>query len=180
MRLFDWKDYKLIVLPEVFTIKSFKDLADRDKTKNKSQLEKELSFIYFTYDPRSEMQFIVDEKERIERVKELIGLDSKFKIDTQLQKAISSYNLMTKTTSSELLKDIKFAVEKIRKYISSTDSIDEDSFDKYVNTIAKLLPLAEKILDTERRVVKEVEELSEARGSKAQTILDNNFENFIS
>ena len=87
---------------------------------------------------------------------------------------------MTKTTSSELLKDIKFAVEKIRKYISSTDSIDEDSFDKYVNTIAKLLPLAEKILDTERRVVKEVEELSEARGSKAQTILDNNFDNFIS
>lgn len=69
------------------------------------------------YDPRSDLQFIVDEQERIERVKELIGLESKFKIDSDLQKAIDVYISMTETSSSLLLQDIKIGVDKLRKYL---------------------------------------------------------------
>ena len=72
MKLFSRKDFRLQVEPIVFSIKAFKKLDQRDRTVNKSQLEKELAFIYFVYDPRSDLQFIVDEQERIERVKELL------------------------------------------------------------------------------------------------------------
>ena len=39
--------------PEIFLIKEFKALSDRDKTKNKSKLWKELTYIYLAIDWKS-------------------------------------------------------------------------------------------------------------------------------
>ena len=178
MKLFSRKDFRLQVEPIVFSIKAFKKLEARDRTVNKSQLEKELAFIYFVYDPRSDLQFIVDEQERIERVKELIGLESKFKIDNDLQKAIDIYVSMTETSSSLLLQDIKIGVDKLRKYLREAE-VDADSFDKYTRSLKELIPMSQKISDAERTVVKEVEELGELRGNKQQTILDGGFDNLF-
>ena len=178
MRLFSRKDYKLIVDPIVFTISAFKKLDERDKTNNKSQLEKELSFIYFVYDPRSDLQFIVDEQERINRVKELIGFNDKFKIDSALKKAIDVYVSMTETSSSLLLKDIKVGVDKLRTYLRDAD-VDSDSFDKYTKALKELIPLSQKIVEAERTVVKEIEDLSEMRGNRQQSLLDGGFDNLL-
>lgn len=178
MRLFKRVDYKLIVDPMVFTLKSFKRLDQRDRTVNKSQLEKELAFIYFVYDPRSDLQYIIDEQERIERVKELIGFDSKFKIDSDLQKAIDVYISMTETSSSLLLKDIKVGVDKLRDYLRSAE-VDSESFDKYTRALKELIPLSQKIVEAERTVVKEIEDLSEMRGNRQQSLLDGGFDNLL-
>ena len=175
MRLFVRKDYKLLIDPLVYTLKSFKRLDQRDRTVGKSQLEKELSFIYFVYDPRSDLQFIVDEQERIERVKELIGFDSKFKVDSDLQKAIDAYVSMTETSSSLLLKDIKVGVDKLRNYLRDAD-VSEETFDKYTRALKELIPLSQKISEVERVVIKEVEEISNARGDKATSLLDQGFD----
>lgn len=175
MKLFKYYDFKLQVDPLVYTIKVFSDLNKRDRTVNKSQFEKELSFIYFVYDPRSDLQFITDEKERIIRVKELIGLDGKFVIDTLLKKAIEVYVSMTETTSSLLLKDIKNGVDKVRTYIKDAN-VDDDTFDKYIKALSTLVPLSQKISEVEKTVIKEVEELSDMRGNKQQTILDGGFD----
>ena len=178
MRLFRRVDYKLIIDPLVYTLKAFKRLDQRDRTVGKSQLEKELSFIYFVYDPRSDLQFIVDEQERIERVKELIGFDSKFKIDSDLQKAIDVYLSMTETSASLLIKDLKVGVEKLRKYLRDAE-VDDETFDKYTKALKELIPLSQKLSETERTVIKEVEEISNSRGDKAMTILDSGFDNLL-
>ena len=175
MRLFIRKDYKLLIDPLVYTLKAFKKLDVRDRTVGKSQLEKELSFIYFVYDPRSDLQFIVDEQERIERVKELIGFDSKFKIDSDLQKAIDVYMLMTNTTSSDLVNEIRLEIEKIKKYLRESE-INDETFVKRTDIIIKMMSLSDKLSDLERKVVREVEEISNARGDKAMTVLDQGFD----
>lgn len=178
MQLFQRKDFRLVVNPYVFTIKAFKELDKRDRTKDKLQLEKELSFIYFVYDPRSDLQFIVDEQERIDRVKELIGLTDKFKIDEPLIRAIHVYLSMTETVSSLLLKDIKGGVDKLRKYLREND-VNEDNFDKYTKSLKDLIPLSKQIVDVERTVIKEIEDMSEMRGNKSQTLLDSGFDSFL-
>ena len=175
MRLFVRKDYRLQVDPLIYTLKAFKKLDVRDRTVGKSQLEKELSFIYFVYDPRSDLQFIVDEQERIERVKELIGLDNKFKIDSDLQKAIDVYQLMTNTTSSDLVNEIRIEIDKIKKYLRDSE-INDDTFVKRTDIIIKMMSLSDKLSDLERKVVREVEEISNARGDKAMSILDQGFD----
>ena len=178
MKLFSRKDFRLQVEPIVFSIKAFKRLDQRDRTVGKTQLEKELAFIYFVYDPRSDLQFIVDEQERIERVKELIGFDSKFKIDSDLQKAIDVYVSMTETSSSLLLKDIKVGVDKLRDYLRTAE-VDSESFDKYTRALKELIPLSQKIVEAERTVVKEIEDLSEMRGNRQQSLLDGGFDNLL-
>ena len=175
MKLFRRSDYKLTVEPIVFSIKAFKRLDQRDRTVGKTQLEKELSFIYFVYDPRSDLQFIVDEQERIERVKELIGFDSKFKIDSDLQKAIDVYMLMTNTTSSDLVNEIRLEIEKIKKYLRESE-INDETFVKRTDIIIKMMSLSDKLSDLERKVVREVEEISNARGDRAMTVLDQGFD----
>lgn len=175
MKLFLRKDFKLTVEPIVFTLKAFKDLDKRDRTVGKTQLEKELALIYFVYDPRSDLQFVVDENERIDKVKELIGLDQKFKIDPLLQKAIDVYVSMTETSSSLLIKDLKAGVDKLRAYLRDA-TVDDETFDKYMRSLKELIPLSQKISEAERVVIKEVEEISNSRGDKALSILDSGFD----
>ena len=161
MKLFRRADFKLVIEPIVFSIKAFKRLDQRDRTVGKTQLEKELSFIYFVYDPRSDLQ--------------LIGFDSKFKIDADLQKAIDVYVSMTETSSSLLLKDIKVGVDKLRTYLRDAD-VSEETFDKYTRALKELIPLSQKISEVERVVIKEVEEISNARGDRATSLLDQGFD----
>ena len=175
MKLFKRVDYKLTVEPIVFSIKAFKKLEARDRTVNKSQLEKELSFIYFVYDPRSDLQYIIDEQDRIEKAKEIIGLDSKFKIDNDIVKAIETYVSMTETSASLLIKDLKISLEKIRAYLRDAE-VDSDTFDKYVRSVERLIPISQKISETEGAVIREVAEISNARGDKAMTLLDGSFD----
>ena len=130
------------------------------------------------YDPRSDLQYITDEDERIIRAKELIGLDSKFKHDDTLKKAIETYKSLTKTTSSLLLEDIKMSVDKIRKYLRDAE-VNDDTFDKYTRSVERLIPLTEKVTNAEKTVIKEVESLQEMRGNKQATLLDGGFDNFM-
>ena len=178
MRLFQRKNFKLEVDPVVYTLKAFKKLEVRDRTVNKSQLEKELAFIYFVYDPRSDLQFITEESERIEKAKEAIGLDSKFKIDSDLQKAIDLYISMSETSASLLIKDLRVGVEKIRKYLTDA-TVDDETFDKYIRSLERLIPMSQKLSETERSVIKEVEEISNSRGDRAMSILDGGFDNLF-
>ena len=178
MKLFSRKDFRLQVEPIVFSIKAFKKLEARDRTVNKSQLEKELSFIYFVYDPRSDLQYIIDEQDRIEKAKEIIGLDSKFKIDNDIVKAVETYISMTETSASLLIKDLKISLEKIRAYLRDAE-VDSDTFDKYVRSVERLIPISQKISETEGAVIREVAEISNARGDKAMTLLDGGFENIM-
>ena len=175
MKLFNRRDFKLNVEPIVYTIKAFKELDKRDRTVGKTQTEKELAFIYFVYDPRSDLQFIIDEQDRIDKVKELVGFDNKFKIDPILQKAIDVYVSMTETSSSLLIKDLKIGVEKLRTYLRGA-SVDDETFDKYTRALKELIPLSQKLSEAERTVIKEVEEVSNSRGDKALSILDGGFD----
>lgn len=178
MKLFSRKDFRLQVEPIVFSIKAFKKLDQRDRTVGKTQLEKELAFIYFVYDPRSDLQYIIDEQDRIEKAKEIIGLDSKFKIDNDIVKAIETYISMTETSASLLIKDLKISLEKIRAYLRDAE-VDSDTFDKYVRSVERLIPISQKISETEGAVIREVAEISNARGDKAMTLLDGGFENIM-
>ena len=54
MKLLKYEGYKLTFEPEILTLKVFKRLYIRDKTKDKSRFIQELGLIYFYVDPRSE------------------------------------------------------------------------------------------------------------------------------
>ena len=53
MKLFDLKARIVVVSPEALLIPEFKDLWDRDKSKDKLKAHRELSYVYFISDYKS-------------------------------------------------------------------------------------------------------------------------------
>ena len=69
MKLLRFEGYKVVIEPEILTLKPFKQIWTRDKSINKDRAISEISYIYFMADPRSDYQYITDENERKQAIK---------------------------------------------------------------------------------------------------------------
>ena len=163
MKLLKYEGYKITFEPEILTLKVFKKLHKRDKTKDKSKFIQELGFIYFYSDPRSDYQYITDEEDRKNAIIEGEGLPSNWEIDKDLQEAIDYYKSFN-PTSALLLEDTRIAVDKLRKFLENVDLFATDDKGKpiyQVNSITsaiKQIPeLAKSLLAAEKAVAKEIE-----------------------
>lgn len=181
MRLFKYDNYQLSIEPEALTLKPFKVLWDRDKSKNKIKALDEFGFIYFLCDPRSEYQFITDEDSRKEEIKKAIGFPEKWDTDKEIKSAIDLYKQLTQTTTSLALEDTRISLEKVRSFIRNYDvQYAEDPFKaaKEVIAMGKLIPdYVKKITEMEKTVAKEIEESTRMRGGdKNKKLFEDGFD----
>ena len=128
MKLLKYEGYNLTFEPELLTLKVFKQLHSRDRTKDKSRFLQELGYIYFMEDPRSDYQYITNPEERTKAIIKGEGLPKTWKVDALLQEAIDYYKTF-KPTSALLLEDTRTAVDKLREQLRDIDlSAKDDTF----------------------------------------------------
>ena len=83
------------------------------------------------------------------------------------------------TSATELLKDSKIALDKIRDILRTADFTEEvngkpkHTLNSLMSTIEKGIVLAGKIADAERLIRKDIEEEVAARGNAKRKILDD-------
>lgn len=171
MKLIEYINYEIKISDEALLVKPIRDLYEADKTKTKNNFYTECSIIFFMADPRSSYAYIVDDKERFEIIKKQEGLPEKYTISDKLQKAIDAYKELSKTVSSELLKDTYIAIDKVREFLRNVDLtlVDDKGKPVYtVNTITatiKQIPqLAKDIVEAEKQVNADILELGRKRG----------------
>lgn len=179
MKLLKYEGYKLTFEPEILTLKVFKRLYTRDRTKDKSRFLQELGLIYFYVDPRSDYQYLTDEDERLKAIIEGEGLPEDFKIDSILKDAIEYYKKF-RPTSALLLEDTRVAVDKLRKALRDIDLDARDDKDKPIYTLnsitstIKLVPSLIKDLDeAERTIAKEIIQNDKIRGAVEKSIYED-------
>lgn len=179
LKLFTYEGYQLRVEPEALLLTPFKAIWDRDKSKNKATAMQELGYIYFMGDPRSDYQYIVDEKQRTEEIKKGQGMPSKWKPDKLVLAALSFYNSF-KPTSAALLEDTRVAVDKLRQLLRDIDleAVDDKGKPIYtLNTITatiKQIPALVKDLDTaEKTLAKDIIAEARARGSQSKAAFED-------
>lgn len=170
MRLIKYDNYQIKIEDELLLLKPFRAVFNADRTQNKDKFLNFLSIIYFTYDPRSDYSYIVDEELRLKEVCDSNGIPVP-KFNKQEMECISLYKKLTTTISTELLKSTKIAVDKVRQFLEDLDLAAADDKGKLlypINTVTaaiKQVPqLAKEVREAERIVVKEIEEQSRARG----------------
>ena len=180
MKLVKLENFELKVEPELLLLKPFKKLWSADKTKEKTHFMEFLSILYFLVDPRSDYQYIIDEDDRLKEICESNGYEEpKWNKEETLCRQL--YEKLTTTTSLDLLKATKIAVNKVKKFLEQVDLFEEDDKGKpkyTVNTITsaiKLVPqLAKDLAEAEKALGKEVEEQGRARGGDgAKTLMDD-------
>lgn len=179
MKLFRYEGYKLHISEEAFVLKPFKELWNRDKSKNKDKALQELAYIYFMCDPRSDYQYIVDEEDRAKAIKEGEGIDSKWKPDNKVLEAMKFYKQF-KPVSALLLEDTRVAVDKLRQLLRNIDLTEVDDKGKPIYTLntvtatIKQIPSLVKDLDeAEKAIAKEIMESDKVRGAQEKSMYED-------
>lgn len=173
MRLFKYEGYEVRVAPEALTLKPFKKLWARDKSKSKDTALQELSFLYFYCDPRSDYQYIIDDDDRLEAVKEGEGFPSTWKPDATLKEAISFYRTFD-TSSAILLRAAQEGVDKVQKALKSfdLDDCDAKSLKDYM-AVLKMVPEVASMLKDAEKSINDESEYGEAKGAIEKTLFDD-------
>lgn len=171
MRLFKYEGYEVRVAPEALTLKPFKKIWERDKSKTKERALQELSFVYFYCDPRSDYQYIIDDENRLEAVKEGEGLPKSWKPDKDLEAAIELYRSFD-TSAALLLKAANEAVEKVRSLLTELEPNDTKSLKDYL-TALKMIPEVATMLKDAEKSLNDESQYGEAKGAIEKTLFDD-------
>ena len=177
MKLLKYEGYKVVIEPELLTLKPFKQIWTRDKTVNKDKALAEIAFIYFMTDPRSDYQYLVDDKERMEAIKEGEGLPPKWQPDKIVTEAMNFY-MSFKPISALLLEDTRFMVDKYRKRLKAQEFDDLEIKDlKEVGALIKQIPPLVKDLDeAEKALNSEMKSSGKMRGQGEKSLMDDSLD----
>lgn len=171
MKLFKYEGYEVKVAPEALTLKPFRKLWDRDKSKEKEKAINEFAFLYFFCDPRSDYQYILDDDDRMNAVIEGIGLDKGWTPDKQMKEAISLYKTF-EAPSSTLLRVALEGVNKVQLLLKDLEPDDTKSLKEYLTALKMIPEVASMIKDAEKSINEEME-YGEAKGSIEKTLFDD-------
>ena len=157
--------------PEILLIKEFKALSDRDKTKNKSRLWKELTYIYLAIDWKS-LYNQYSEQERHQEALADSGITEEEFNDTLFREACRKYKALQESNKS--IKMLKAAMNAADQFIDYfTDIVDLNERDingkpiftaeKVMKEVGMLNKVHEELITLENRVKKELAEKSTLR-----------------
>ena len=144
---FDKGNYSVIYSPLLLTLSPFKKIIDRDKTKGKETAIKELSFIAFFADIRSDYMYIVSDEERAAELVKDLELPKDWKVDNTIKQAIEFYTSRSTTVNSSIYKSACKAAIDISNYLNKTDVLldERDENGKVVTDISKITSALEKV-----------------------------------
>lgn len=179
MKLVEYDNYQIKVSDEAYLVEPIRRMLLKDKSKNKEDFFKKMSYMFFMYDPLSNYAYITDEKERSEMVIRQEGLPKWFKPDKDLKDAIEAYISLSETASTSVLKATMAACDKIRRFLEMFDPAQTDDkgrflldIDKFVKATSNIADLAKKLTATEKMVRQERLEERRLRKGGTRSIMD--------
>ena len=156
---------RLEISPYALTINEFKDIWDRDSSKEKDRAVKELSFIYFMADYKSNYR-AYDSSSRLLAITNDIELKD-WTPDDLIVKAIKKYEELQITPSIKFLKNAEQSLNKISSFITAYVPSDDETGAKFKAIIAgvKALPdLLKSINNLTEMAEKELSDTKRVRG----------------
>ena len=180
MKLVKVENYQVQFDDELLLLKPFRKLYKSDKNRDKRNFMDFLTIVYYTYDPRSDYSYIVNEQERLKEVCITNGIEQRAFTDLE-KECIELYKKLTTTMSQELLKSTKIAIDKIRDFLENVDLTATDDKGRPIYTINNIttairqIPqLSKDVMETERAVAKEIQEQGTARGGNdSKSLMDD-------
>ena len=171
MKLFKYEGYEVKVAPEALLLKPFKKLWERDKSRIKEKAIMEFSFLYFFCDPRSDYQYIIDDEDRMEAVKEGIGFDKEWKPDATLKIALDFYKTFD-TAAAILLRAAQDGVDKVQRLLKDLSPDDTKSLKDYL-IVMKMIPEVAAMIQEAEKKLNDEEQFGEAKGSMEKAMFDD-------
>lgn len=176
MKLFSLKGWNLTVSEEAWGLVPFKKILERDTTKEKENALREMLFVYFFCDIRSNYLHM-DEETRVKEIKHDIGLPDDWEYDEVMREATDYYTHISKSVIQQLYEDTLMSARAIGAYLRDTEVLlkERDAQGKPVYDITKITNANEKVPKlmanlkaAYKEVIKEMEDTeNKKKGSKS-------------
>lgn len=168
MKLFKYENFELQIEEEIWTMLPFKKLHDRDKTKGKQKVFKEMAFIYHMCDMKSDYLIITKEDEKIKSIKKDIGLPEEWEVDADIHVAMDFYKQRTVTPIMQMYLDSVKSALDTTEYLSNSAELlrERNSNGGVITTVNSITTSLNSITETmkklklaEKEVIKEQKEM---------------------
>jgi hypothetical protein len=145
MKLFELKGWELQVSEEVWGLEPFAKILKRDKTKDKTKALKEVLFIYFWADVRSNYLNMPNDI-KLSEIKNDIGLPDNWEIDSIIEDAIAICTKEKSVIETLYVQSLKSA-QAIGDYLENAAVLlaERDNNGRPVNDIAKITGAVQKV-----------------------------------
>jgi hypothetical protein len=163
------------------TINEFKAIKDKNKDDDNMTL-KEMSYVWFFADIRSDFQNILDESERQTEISLSISLPKGWQPSKEVLDAIEYYKSHSRTPSSGLYQASVAAAQFIEEQLKNPAFLisQEDSKGNKlykltdVSRLLKDVPdIMKKLHDARLQVIKEIESSSSLKGNKEKAMFED-------
>ena len=182
MNGFTLRDGILTVDDNLWGLEKFKKILKRDKSRNKDLALKEMLFIYYYTDIKSDY-LIIDIKLRTEEIIKDLQLPDNWKIDSIMQDAINFYEERSLTVVGKLYKNALLAANDISEYLTKTKELleERDERGKPVTTlttivggISKIKVVMQDLKAAEKELIKEkIETEGRMKGQQAMGMFES-------
>jgi hypothetical protein len=176
MKLFELKNWNVIIAEQAYLLRPFKTILDNDKSKDKELATKELAFVWFFSDIKSDYNYILNEKEKAEEIRKDLKLDDKWKMSDDLKKAIDFYRERNKTVSSEILNNSLFIANKLSNEMKKTvedNDLSIADIEKISKGLTQMPNIVASLQKLEQTVLKEINEKTDKVGSQTKALFED-------
>lgn len=184
MRLFNLdENYDVQIDPEVFLIEDFKKL--RDSRKNPELILKEISFLFFFCDLRSEFTYNQNLQERKNEIIKRINLPENYTLDDLMKNAIKTYKELALTPAAKLLQTSYIVLDNIDNQLKTIDitkvnknGIPIWNIKQVMDTLKAIPEVVQAIKQAEEEFLKEEETASaQMKGNRIKSLYEDGFHN---
>lgn len=182
MNGFTLREGVLTVDDNLWGLEIFKKILKRDKSRNKDLALKEMLFIYYYTDIKSDY-LIIDIKLRTNEIIKDIQLPDNWKIDSIMEDAINFYDERSLTVIGKLYKNALLAANDISEYLTKTKELLEERDDRgkpvttlttIVGGISKIKVVMQDLKAAEKELIKEkVETEGRMKGQQAMGMFES-------
>jgi len=177
MKLFNLdKSYNVVWEPQTIMIKQFNAIFKRDKTVGKTKANKELAFIYFYCDIKSDYNIHVDLAVKEEAIKADLVIGKAWKKDKVMLDAIEYYKNMSTSITAKILEDSTYIARKLSSKMKEAvgqEDLDIVDIGKLLDGIKKMPDVIKSLQAAEKAVLKEIDEGQGKLGSKEKALFED-------
>lgn len=179
MKVLTYENYEVTIAPEALQLTVFREIWERDKTKDKHIARMELSYIFFMEDVRSDYLVITDLKKRAENICKDMGFPPKWKADAKVKDAMEFYR-SKQPVQAKWLESERLYIDKLEQTMRILDPSRVDEGGRLVNplnqTTELITRLNKAIIDytnTEKAVFSDMQKEEKIRGAEGKNIFEN-------
>ena len=166
MKLLSFKNNKVIIAPEIVSISPFKEIWDKDKSKEKENATNKLKYLWFYIDYESPY-FKYPEKEKHEKIISGVLKDTKFKVGEDLKIAIEKYKELNYTPAIETVDAAMTFVKQIQTFFKTVDLSEVKNAKQVTDIFANMPKIIASLNEAKAQAEKEQSANVKVRGGAA-------------